>query len=128
MGSSWSARTEPRSHADNEALGETPTLSLPQLLETVNKSRPQPQGKTGQRQEVGMLTEMGEQRHFQPLGKVGGGVVKLQQSGELQLRSGSLHTCTEAHGQGGHQGPQGLNQQHRHHLVGVLENLQWGEG
>lgn len=75
-----------------------------------------------------MLTEMGEQRHFQPLGKVGSGIIKLQQSGKLQLGSGSLHTRTEAHGQGGHQGPQGLNQQHGYHLVGVLENLQWGRG
>lgn len=74
-----------------------------------------------------MLTEVGEQCHLQPLGKVGSGVIKLQQSGELQFGSRSLHRCTEAHGQGGHQGPQGLNQQHRHHLVGVLENLQWGE-
>lgn len=75
-----------------------------------------------------MLTEVGEQSHLQPLGKVGGGVIKLQQSGELQLGSRSLHACTEAHGQGGHQGPQGLNQQYRHHLVGVLENLQWEGG
>lgn len=75
-----------------------------------------------------MLTEMGEQCHFQPLGKVGGGVIKLEQSGKLQLWPCSLHTSTKAHRQGGYQGPQGLNQQHRHHLVRVLENLQWEKG
>lgn len=74
-----------------------------------------------------MLTEVGEQCHLQPLGKVGGGVIKLQQSGELQLGSCSLQACTEAQGQGGHQGPQGLNQQYRHHLMGVLENLRGRE-
>lgn len=75
-----------------------------------------------------MLTEMGEQRHFQPLGKVGGGVIKLKQSGKLQLGPCSLHSSTKAHRQGGYQGPQGLNQQHCHHLVRVLENLQWEIG
>jgi hypothetical protein len=54
---------------------------------------------------------------------VGSDVVELQQLAELQLRSHPLHAGAKAHGQGGHQGPQGLNQQHRHHLMGVLENL-----
>lgn len=75
-----------------------------------------------------MFTWVGKQCHLQPLGKVGGGIVELQQFGELQLRCCPLHTGAEADGQRGHQGPQGLNQQHSHHLVGVLENLQWERG
>lgn len=75
-----------------------------------------------------MFTWVGEQCHLQGLGKVGGGIVELQQFDELQLGPCSLHTGAEAEGQRGHQGPQGLNQQHGHHLMRVLENLQWGRG
>ena len=75
-----------------------------------------------------MFTCMGEQGHLQSLGKVGGGVVELQQLDELQLGPCPLHTGAEADGQRGHQGPQGLNEQHSHHLVGVPENLQGERG
>ena len=75
-----------------------------------------------------MFTWVGELRHLQSLGKVGGGIIELQQPEELQLRPCPLHAGTEAVGQRGQQGPQSLNQQHGHHLVGVLENLQRDRG
>lgn len=75
-----------------------------------------------------MFTWVGELRHLQSLGKVGGGVIELQQLEELQLRPCPLHAGAEAVGQRGKQGPQSLNQQHSYHLVGVLENLQQKRG
>lgn len=76
----------------------------------------------------GMFTWVGELRHLQSLGKVGGGVIEFQQLEKLQLRPCPLQAGTEAVGQSGQQGPQSLNQQHGHHLVGVLENLQRDRG
>lgn len=70
------------------------------------------------------LTQVWQHGHLQPLGKVDSGLVELQQLGQLGVLARPLHGSAEAHRDGRHQSSQGLNQQHSHDFMGVLENLQ----
>lgn len=69
------------------------------------------------------LTEVWQHGYLQPLGKVDGGIVQLQQLGQLGVLARPLHGSAETHRDGRHQSSQGLDQQHSHHLMRVLENL-----
>lgn len=70
------------------------------------------------------LTQVWLHGYFQPLGKVDSGIVQLQQLGQLGVLARPLHGSAQTHRDGRHQSSQGLNQQHSHDFMGVLENLQ----
>lgn len=63
---------------------------------------------------------------LQAVSKGGHSVMELQQGVETLLLGGPLHGCAQAHRYGWHHGPQSLDQQNCHHLIGVFEHLLGG--
>ena len=73
---------------------------------------------------VHVQTQVWKHGILQAVSKGGCCVMKFDQRVKTLLLGCLLHGCAQAHGDGRHHGPQGLDQQHCHHLVRVPKHLQ----
>lgn len=73
-------------------------------------------------------TEVWQHAGLQAVAKGGGGGVELQQGVQALLLSCALQGRAQAHGDGRNHGAESLDEQHCHHLVGVLEDLRGADG
>lgn len=65
---------------------------------------------------------------LQAAAKGSGGAVELQQGVQALLLGRALQGRAQAHGDGRNHGAESLDQQHRHHLVRILEDLSGADG
>ncbi|TNN49082.1 hypothetical protein EYF80_040687 [Liparis tanakae] len=89
------------------------------LDEQTERKDPTPPTSGGFRGAVPARTQVRQHGGLQAAAEGGGGVMEFEQRVEAPLVSRPLHGRAQAHGDGGDHGAQGLDQEHRHHLLRV---------